>query len=239
VAYAYGNRPSIDSNRIQGAAIQYRLKTTALTVAAGAALFTLSACSDDDVAGVITVDEYFGEVQALNASAISGTATISLDDVENDFAVSVEAFDLDESIVHIQHVHAGDACPTSADDANGDGFVDVVEGLSSYGGILIPLDSDLTNQAAGDYPSADLSGDLNYDEGVQLDALTASLRPEDDDPFVELEGPLLPDERTIVLHGVDVSTELPSTVQTLEGLSAQQTLPIGCVELELVPTTLN
>jgi hypothetical protein len=36
------------------------------------------------------------------------------------------------------------------------------------------------------------------------------------------------------VHGVDLSTPLPSTVQSLPGLPAQATLPIACGEIREV-----
>lgn len=153
------------------------MKACTLAALTGAGLLALSACDSDDVVGVINVEEYTGLVQGLNASAADGVVDIRLDEVENDFEVSVEVGGLDPNIVHVQHMHADATCPTSADDANGDGFVDVIEGLPSYGGILLPLDSDLTDQAAGTSPSADNTGLVDYNQAAAFDDVISSLRP--------------------------------------------------------------
>jgi hypothetical protein len=201
---------------------------------AGLGLLALGACDSDDVTGVITLQEYSGLFEILNGSAVAGVTDLRLDDTENLFEVSVEAGALDPGITHAQHIHAGATCPTMADDANGDGFVDVVEGLGNYGGILLPLDSDFSTQAGGEYPEADAEGVLDYLNASAYDAAIASLTPEDDDPFVELDGGFLPGTRTVVLHGVADTMALPETVQTLEGMSRQATLPVACAELERV-----
>ncbi len=199
-------------------------------------LLGLGGCDDDgEVVGVDTRFEYSGNFVALNASGVAGVADVIVDEAENDFEVSVEAGGLDANITHAQHIHSAATCPTMSADANSDGFLDVVEGIPAYGGILIPLDSDLTDQEAGDAPSADASGEVDYGMSTTFDAMIASVSGSDSDAFVELEGgaPLAPQLRTVVLHGVVETTDLPETVQTLEGLPATATLPVACAQLEL------
>jgi len=201
----------------------------------GASMLALGAC-DDDVQSVVTELEFTGNFQALNGSGVSGVADVISDDVEDEFEVSVEAGGLAVDITHAQHIHAASECPTMADDANGDGFLDVVEGLPSYGGILIPLDSDLPDQAAGDFPAADGSGLIDYRNSSTYGDLIDGIRGDDADIFVELDEsePLVVDSRTVVLHGVPADTDLPSSVASLEGLPATGTLPVACAELESI-----
>jgi len=52
---------------------------------------------------------------------------------------------------------------------------------------------------------------------------------------VKLDGqPLNLAGRHVVLHGVDASTPLPSTVASLPGLPAYLTLPVACGEISRV-----
>src|SRR5690606_18702812 len=120
-------------------------------------------------------------------------------------------------------VHALAECPdTSADDANGDGFLDVTEGLPSYGAIALPLDDDISNATPDTFPTASGSGAITYAE--------TEARAEVQGAF---GGNVDAGSRTVVLHGVDPATNLPPTVATLTGLSAQQTLPVACATMDL------
>jgi hypothetical protein len=181
-------------------------------------------------------DEYTASLSAINTVTVpvdaDGDATFEITD--GTFSVQVEADGFAESITHAQHVHAAAECPPPSADTNGDGYIDVVEGVPFYGGILIPLDGDLSEQAAGaaGYPEADGDGDYDYTASTSfstmLDNLTAD-DPNPDDPIVKLDGSDLNlDGRTIVVHGVDPDTDLPETVQTVAGLSPQASLPVAC-----------
>lgn len=141
---------------------------------------------------------------------------------------------------HPQHIHTATECPTMAADVNNDGFVDVIEGVPTYGPILVPLDGDLSSQAAQreDYPIASSMGSKAdfgyvYQEVSSLSRLLADLRAPDenpDDAVVKLEA----DEdldlagRHIVIHGVPDSVNLPDSVATLGTEAREETLPIAC-----------
>ena len=197
-------------------------------------LFSLTACDSDDPTEDPLI--YTGTFVALNNSGVSGTARFEIDD--GIMAVTIDADGLAPSITHVQHVHFSNTCPTAAADANSDSFVDVAEGLPSYGAILIPLDGDLSAQAAGDtgFPSANAAGALNYSINVVFSDMVAELAetdPNPDDAVVKLEpgAELALQTRTVVLHGVDASTALPGTVASLPGVAATATLPVACAVL--------
>lgn len=128
--------------------------------------------------------------------------------------------------IHPQHIHAADRCPTAAADANGDGIVDVIEGLPYYGPILVPLDGDISN-GTSEIPSfpfgAGPRGTYHYEASTLLATLESALGEPLDLPA-----------RHVVVHGIDLSTPLPPTVQSLPGLPAQVTLPIACGEIREV-----
>ena len=171
-------------------------------------------------------------LKPLNARAnkrgVTGKAAITVDEGMITFAV--DARNVAPGITHIQHVHAGNACPTMKDDANGDGFLDLIEGVPVYGGIFINLDSDLSTQPAGAFPIATDRGLLTYEEDVAASDLVAGLKAAGvlaDGELVNLEG------RHIVVHGVAPDTELPATVKTLPGVPSQVTLPVACGEIRV------
>ena len=128
--------------------------------------------------------------------------------------------------LHPQHIHEASRCPTQAADVNGDGIVDVIEGLPFYGPIMIPLDADLadTSSQIPTFPVATgPRGTYHFTAEAPVAALEAALGHALDLPA-----------RHVVIHGVDLNTPLPSTVQTLPGVPAQLTLPIACGELHEV-----
>jgi hypothetical protein len=128
--------------------------------------------------------------------------------------------------IHPQHIHASDRCPSAAADTNGDGIVDVIEGLPFYGPILVPLDGDISN-ITSEIPSFPFAmgdrGTYRYEASTTLSVLEAALN----------ESLNLP-ARHVVVHGVDLATPLPASVQSLPGLPAQITLPIACGEIREV-----
>ena len=85
---------------------------------------------------------------ALNNSGVTGYAELARSG--NSLTVRVTADGLDPNQVHIQHIHGrvaenGDAVdsntPGAASDLDGDGFVELAEGLPQYGPILLNLSS--------------------------------------------------------------------------------------------------
>lgn len=225
--------------------------------AAGAlAALSLGACADDratdaltGVAEVAAADHelvegalYVANLHPLNASAqkaldpdprtprgvARGKAYFRVVNGELHAAVNVsgaepadgEAF---PSGLHAQHIHAADRCPPASADVNRDGFVDVLEGVPFYGPILVPLDGEIGNTTS-EIPSFPVATGVSGSYAYTATTLLASL--------VEAIGePLDLPARHVVVHGVDLATPLPASVQSLGGLPAQITLPIACGEL--------
>ena len=140
-----------------------------------------------------------------------------------------------QRISHIQHIHAGTACPTTAADVNADGFVDVVEGVPAYGPILVNLDSDLASFDAGStlFPKASAAGIYSYNEKTSFNSFLTDLQQPDqnpDDAIVKLgAGEVLNlASRHIVVHGVAMNTNLPTTVASLGDIPSHITLPVAC-----------
>ncbi|MGI8660923.1 MAG: hypothetical protein ACR2LH_07820 [Thermoleophilaceae bacterium] len=104
-------------------------------------------------------------------------ATLSLQG--NRLHVEVDASGLEPGKVHPQHIHGfgkgkgkkrNASCPTGAQDDNGDGVVDVPEGLETYGQILIPLDEGGSSATAADgqFPVADETGSYHFEETYKV-----------------------------------------------------------------------
>lgn len=196
----------------------------------------VAAC--DDGPSAPDGETFRAELSTMNsqvAGSASGQASFRI--VDGDFEARVDASGLAPDMLHPQHIHAAESCPPPSADENGDGFVDVVEGLPFYGAILVPLDGDLSSQAAGNpggFPTADASGAVSYRTSADLQQMLSDLRAEDpnpDDPRVKLSGDLSLPERTVVLHGVPEDTDLPESVQSIAGLPAHLTLPVACGEI--------
>ncbi|MHA7146724.1 CHRD domain-containing protein [Arthrobacter sp. TmT3-37] len=87
---------------------------------------------------------YSSTLGQLNGT--TGTGTVTVDVQGTTATVNLQVNGLAETFMdgpypHVQHIHglALGTCPTSADDANGDGIVSVTEGAGKYGGIQSTL----------------------------------------------------------------------------------------------------
>jgi len=130
------------------------------------------------------VEDFYVDLGTLNNSGVTGTAHLHLEG--DQLTVTINASGLEPGKVHPQHIHGaptnkGNAtCPTPAADANGDGFVDVGEGLPNYGPVLLNLLP--FNTVAAD-------GTLNFQQTFTVDPKGL--------------GPL--QNRAMVLHGLTVN----------------------------------
>lgn len=169
----------------------------------------------------------------VTGNSTTGTALFRIEGDEIEVLMNVNG--APKSITHIQHIHTGTACPTASADTNGDGFVDVVEGVPAYGPILVNLDGDLNSFAASSssFPTSNSAGTYVYREKATLSRLLADLRTEDTDTtdaIVKLQPgeELNLGQRHVVVHGVPSSANLPATVQSLGTIPSSATLPIAC-----------
>lgn len=171
-----------------------------------------------------SADVYKVTFKSLNADAgyrtVKGNANLR---INNDrLTVQVNANGLQPGMLHPQHIHAAGSCPSTSADTNNDGFIDVVEGVPSYGGIFVPLDADLADlsfQTSFPNPS-NKAGAITYKESVSVSELESATGE-----ALNLEG------RHLVLHGVSPDADLPESVQSLGGLPANLTLPVACGEV--------
>lgn len=221
----------------------------------GTCLFTLVSCgSDDDSSSTSRSRQeeqqqddqgiYRAVLAPLNTSVAGNTTgTVEIRIEGDDFIVESNVVDAPAGVKHLQNITVSTACPGANADVNNDSFIDVVEATPSTGPILIPLDSDLSEQLDGlDFgPIANGSGSYVYRRSTTLSALLADLRAVDPDPVDPIVK--LPDGqelnlagRVVVVHGVAASANLPATVATISDFTSAQTLPIACGKLVRVPS---
>lgn len=159
------------------------------------AIVTLAACGDaptgsGDATGAPSfshngntpaVPVYRVALEELNGSGVTASATLQVRDGK--LVVHVNAVGHDPDRLHPQHIHGfGDrasACPTAAQDADGDGVITIDEGAAAFGPVQVDLQP---------YPTpANAAGAITYTRAFDLSAV----------PFDPSDLP----EKTMVLHG--------------------------------------
>ena len=152
------------------------------------------------------------DLDPLNESGVDGTASLVLNDAEQTLAVQISATGLEPGMVHPQHIHGrfadtaeggpGSGRPIDsvmpnllADDDN-DGFIELLEGLDTYGPIIVPLTSPPGGEVTG-FPVA-TDGTIDFEQVYDLsdmEVFADGFNAEDLTPL---------DLREIVLHGAFV-----------------------------------
>jgi hypothetical protein len=178
-----------------------------------------------------TVMNYTITLSELNDSGVSGGGTLSFDDTTNLLNVNYTVNGLTQG-VHPQHIHglfeegigvpggtpANSTVPTIANDTDGDGLIEVLEGATTYGDILLSLTE---TPGAGDFPM--LGGTLNYSQVFDLSDMNVFQPPSIATGNVYSMADLFPlDLREIVIHG-----------DVVDGQGFLATLPVAAGEIEV------
>jgi hypothetical protein len=157
------------------------------------------------------------DLKPLNGSGASGQAELRLSADQRTLTVIIQARGLEAGGVHISHIHGlsqngqsiDSTCPTSADDADHDGYVELAEGAVKYGPILV----DFMNI------DPDQDGRVNFKKDFDLSGSQAAL-------------PL--QMRHIVIHGMTVSGAGAGTPGEVDGTSGYKTvLPVLCGDIRI------
>ncbi|MBG6185458.1 hypothetical protein IWX65_003437 [Arthrobacter sp. CAN_A214] len=174
-------------------------------------------------------ESYSSTLGQLSGTTGSGTVTV---DVTGDKAhVNLQVSGLAETFMdapypHVQHIHGGalGECPTTADDANGDGILSTTDGAASYGGILTTLTtSGATTPAEGlNLALGGQGGSYTIDREIDLDAATKA----------SLEA----GTAVVVVHGLDPATVTATTEAFSAPSDLEPSLPLGATSPALCGT---
>lgn len=198
-----------------------------LTLAVSGALFlamtALPALADHEGA------TYTGTLSELNSSGGSGDVYIEVSEDGESITVELAASGLNLDGPHAMHIHGivdgetvtASSCPTMDADANGDGVVDVVEGVPFYGGVQVSLTTE---------------GDTSPDSGLAVERYPAGTSIDYSRATIDLPDPLKPniDKLHVVVHGVDENgngtLDLDQTERSTlsDDLPREGTLPALC-----------
>ena len=187
----------------------------------------------------ISDDQFFvTQFTTLNDSGVTGEAIVGYDVDAHTITVAISAAGLEPNEPHIQHIHGltdgtDSQTPTLANDTDGDGYVELAEGLASYGGILLNLTTDHSNTSGGDNGHShdgSLTGFPTAPNGtewfVETYQLPAGMLPTD--PQLDL--------REIVIHGMSVPAGAGAgTAGEVDGTAGYKlVLPVASGELHQV-----
>lgn len=182
--------------------------------------------------------KYKANIVPLNDSKIGtsahGTATFVEDN--DKLTITIEMFDTPVNTEHWEHFHGfpngkSAEIATIAQDANHDGFVDLMETESVSGTTMVPFDDAPENMDIPHdrYPVANAEGHFAYTKVVPLSKLQANFEKAFGSKELQL------DKRVIYIHGVPENLDLPDTVAGMVGdFNAHVTLPIAVGKIERI-----
>ena len=177
---------------------------------------------------------------AENGFDVAGTVRYAFDTISQILSIDVDVSGLLPDVVHVQHIHgpAGDArTPTLADDADGDGYIELLEGLGGYGPILLSIGSGIAEDGGVIFPLTDASGNLDFSMDYDL---SGGGSPFLSDGFTVAD--LMPaalQNREYVVHGAFVPEDASLTVFAgqPDGVvgAYNPVLPVGAGEISAIP----
>jgi hypothetical protein len=181
---------------------------------------------------------------ALNNSGVKGAAALVYDADSHNLTVEMDATGLEANQIHPAHIHGFTdntqaTSPTLAQDADHDGFVELAEGLKTYGPILLNLTSPPTQPGAvgdgtfggtpnlADFPKADANGNLHFQQTYHFD-------PNDPNAQSLLNTIQQFDHKEIVIHGESVAAgEGAGTGGEVDGTAGYKAvLPVASGEIQ-------
>lgn len=163
----------------------------------------------------------------LNNSGVHGIANLTLDGTI--LTVNMLATGLEPDEMHMAHIHGlldsnnmplASTVPTIAQDTDKDGYIELAEGLKTYGPILLQLTNPPGNTASG-FSTAPY-GQINYSE-------TFDLSKQSDFGSTFTTAQLLPlSLREIVIHGMTVGNAGAGTPGEVNGIAGyKDALPVA------------
>lgn len=168
---------------------------------------------------------YFrGTLSPLNGSGVSGSFTIEQNG-QGQIRVNVQATGIEATPgINLGHIHGlessqDSSCPTAAQDDDGDNFIELGEGIDTYGPIILDFgDVDPDDDGTVDYSMTfNLNKSAGFGTGMDKDDLL---------PLVN---------RHIVLHGLTLEEGEGSNGGEADGTAGYKVvLPVACGEIEQV-----
>jgi hypothetical protein len=125
--------------------------------------------------------KFRAQLEPLNGSGASGHAKLTLEG--NKLNAKINSHGLAPNLPHAQHIHgfeqAVSECPSLAADDDGDGLVNTLEGLPSYGPILLSFTttgdtSPSSGLAVDRFPPANPGGSVNYKRTIAVSSEIAN-----------------------------------------------------------------
>lgn len=176
---------------------------------------------------------FSSDLTSLNGSGVTGAAELLLDG--DSLTVSIQATGLEPGQPHPQHIHgrfdaAGNPVdsitPTAANDSDGDGFIELAEGIPAYGPVIISLTSP-PGGALTDFPTAP-DGMISFTQTYDLN------NPETFNTGFSKEDLFPLDFRELILHGMSVAAGIgagtPGEVNGTGGYKAVLPVASGLIE---------
>lgn len=167
-------------------------------------------------------NSFSGTLTELNGSGVTGTFTIQQRG-QGQIRIQINATGLEASPgINPGHIHglpgnANATCPTLAQDDDGDGFVELAEGLETYGPVILNL---------GDVDPDD-DGVVNYSMTFNLNNSTAFGTDKSKRDLLPLH------LREIVLHGLTLDAGEGVAPGEADGTPGYKTvLPVACGAIE-------
>lgn len=166
--------------------------------------------------------KYKAQLRPMNTQANGFLPSGAAEIIASEEELQVKTYlDDDTKVMHIQDIHEGTRCPTLADDTNGDGFIDIVEANNVVGATVVALDGDLATHMGGqsNYPRG---GSFTYNRETKLDYVIQDYNENFRRGVFQLEG------KVVMIHGTSEISRIPVTVQAMNDLPRNLTLPIAC-----------
>jgi Cu/Zn superoxide dismutase len=196
-----------------------RIKTTTaigLSIVSAAAITAFAVARPLWAQSANASTTYHVSLGQLNGSGATGQASLRLSANKKNLIVDINATGLEAGGPHVAHIHAVDSgdsqCPTTAQDTDHDGYVELAEGLVTYGPIRVDFMNIDPNQ----------DGVVNFHTVVHLTGNEQIL------PLTHSE---------IVVHGMTVGAVGAGTPGEVNGMAGYKAvLPVLCGEIEATGT---
>jgi hypothetical protein len=177
------------------------------------------------------------DLDPLNNSGVDGTVLFELSEDQESLTVIFEATGFEPNQPHVGHIHGQFAMgnpvdsmvPTLAQDADDDGFIELAEGATVYGPIVLPLETVNTPDGSASYTETyDLSDSSTFASNVLTEEEGDSFNASDLFPLTF---------REVIYHGLSVDAGIgagtPGEVDGTGGYLA--VLPVAAAPIVATP----